>query len=118
MLTRPDPKKWPNREGALTQAVQRSGRSVPLGPFFFRQVRFQSVAQLEARENVQESVKYVLMELFLIKLRRRLRVEHAHYFCKTEGTRLRGRSCRGARFSLCGAGLCAQSSLKFRCVSS
>ena len=36
--------------------------------FFFRQVRFQSVAQLEARENVQESINDVLMKRFHISV--------------------------------------------------
>ena len=94
-------RKWRNREEALTQAAKCHSHSARL---IFRQVHFQSVAQLETRENVQD-VKDVLMELLPIRIRRHLRVEHAHHFCKTEGARLRGTSCRGARFLLCSAGL-------------
>ena len=68
MLTRPV-SKMRNRE-TLTQAVKcEVATQSHSARFFFRQVCFQFVAQQEARENVQESVKDVLMKLFLISVR-------------------------------------------------
>ena len=44
----------------------QSGVSVQLYRFFFRQVRFQTVSKLQAREHVQERVQDFPMKLFFI----------------------------------------------------
>ena len=53
----------------------------------------------KASDEDQENVLDVAMKLILIRLRLCLRMELAHRFYKTEDTRLRETSCRGARFS-------------------
>ena len=57
--------------------------------FFFRQRRFQSVTQEKVRDNVQKSIKDIMVELFLIRVRQRLCRELAQCVCKTGDRKLR-----------------------------
>ena len=62
MPTRPVPKQQMTHLLFRTLCVLREAHA-------FRPIRFHSVAQLEAREHVQESIKDVLMKLFRISVR-------------------------------------------------
>ena len=73
------------KQKRLTQAAKCKVANSPR--LFFGQARLQRGSYLKASDEDHKNVLDVAVKLILIRLRRCRRMELAHYFCETEGTK-------------------------------